>query len=64
MATGPTIPNDPIELLTPDLSRPEPFINKYWAPVVFGTLTFIGVAFGNYSSRRPLFSGKPNHNNY
>lgn len=58
MATGPTIPNDPIELLTYDPTRVEPFINKYWAAGLCGTLSFVAICFGKYSTKRPVFSGK------
>lgn len=60
MATGPKILTDPIELLTPDLSRPEPFINPFYAPGVCAVLGFAGVCFGNFAIRRPVFSGNNN----
>ncbi|XP_022906330.2 NADH dehydrogenase [ubiquinone] 1 subunit C2 [Onthophagus taurus] len=61
MATGPKVVLDPVELLTPDLTRPEPYINKFWAPVICGGLAFLGVCFGNYATPRPVFSGLQRH---
>ncbi|KAK9731829.1 NADH-ubiquinone oxidoreductase subunit b14.5b [Popillia japonica] len=61
MATGPTIPTDPIELLTNDLSREEPFLNKHWSAGLCGFVTFGAVCFGNWSAKKPLLSGIHQH---
>lgn len=55
--TGPKIARDPLELLTNDTTRPEQLINKFWGPLVCGSLTFLGVCFGNYANKRPVLSG-------
>lgn len=60
MATGPIIPTDPIELLTYDPTRIEPFVNKYWSAGLCGVLGFVAVCFGNYASKRPMLSGSIN----
>ncbi|XP_065158602.1 NADH dehydrogenase [ubiquinone] 1 subunit C2 [Atheta coriaria] len=56
MATGPTIPKDPLELLTPDLSRPEPFINKYWGGAMTAGLIWGCSMMVNYTLHKPVFS--------
>lgn len=58
MAMVPQLPNDPLEILTPDPNQPEPFINTFWSPMIGGFLGFVGVCFGNFAVRRPVFSGK------
>lgn len=62
--TGPKIPNDPIDLLTPVLDRPEPFLNQFWTPTIFGSLAFIGICLGNWASRRPVLSGNTIYKSY
>lgn len=59
--TGPKISNDPIELLTAVPDRPDPFINQFWTPMIFGGLAFISVCMGNWYSKRPVFSGNHTH---
>lgn len=58
MATGPKIATTPLELLENDGTREVPFLSKIWAPSMCATVAFVGVIFGNWASRRPLFSGK------
>ncbi|KRT80935.1 hypothetical protein AMK59_6196 [Oryctes borbonicus] len=57
MATGPVVPTDPIELLTNDPIREEPFINKHWTAGLCGALTFVSVCFGHWATKRPMLSG-------
>lgn len=57
MATGPKIPIDPIELLTYDPTRVEPFVNKYWTVGLTAALGFCGACVGNWATKRPMFSG-------
>lgn len=54
--TGPKLPETPSELLTTRYSD-EPITNKFFTPLVFGSVCLAASVFGNYASARPLFSG-------
>ncbi|XP_017770670.1 PREDICTED: NADH dehydrogenase [ubiquinone] 1 subunit C2 [Nicrophorus vespilloides] len=64
MATGPRLSANPLEILTPDLSREEPFLNKYYGFLAAGSLCLIGSIIGHYSTKRPILSGVHRHAAY
>lgn len=54
--TGPKLPESPLELLTTRYSD-EPITNKFFTPLSFGAILLAASVFGNYATKRPLFSG-------
>lgn len=56
MATGPKPARSPLEVLTNE-GREDPFINQFWAPLLFGGTGFGAAVFLNLGLKRPMWSG-------
>jgi hypothetical protein len=46
-----------MELLLPDDDRIDPFLSKWWNPVIASTVGVVTVILVRYAQRRPLISG-------
>jgi hypothetical protein len=46
-----------MELLVRDENRIEPFLTKWWNPVIVSAIGVVTVITVRYSQRRPLLSG-------